>query len=301
MTVSSFGYLVKDGTKNIWGNRLMSFASVAVLATCLLLVGFAMLVTININNMVSYVEQQNEAVVFVKDDASDAQIQELKTKLEVNDNVAEIVFVSKAEAFERQKATLGDDAGLFDNLGDTDFLPASFEIRIKDLSRLSETIENISSYENVQKVNASLELGEALTSAKNLINGLGGGIVVALIVVSTVIIANTIRASVFARRREINIMKYVGATDNFIRLPFIVEGLVLGFLAALIAYLIIWFLYSNGISMITSSSDTWLSAMLDYIVPFNKVAMPLGVAFAVGGMFTGAFGSLVSIRNHLKV
>lgn len=301
MTTSSFGYLVKDGTKNIWSNRLMSFASIGVLATCLLLVGFAMLFTINVNNLVSYIEQQNEAVVFVNDNATDIQIKELQTKLLANENVSEVVFVSKEDAFKRQVESLGDDPGLFEGLGDKDFLPASFEIRIKDLSRMTETVNNIKSYQNVSKVNASLELGEALTSAKNIINTIGGAIVIALVVVSIVIIANTIRASVFARRREINIMKYVGATDGFIRLPFVVEGLILGLLSSLISFSIIWFAYVKGLGSITGKSTTWLAAMLQHLVPFNQVAVPLGISFALAGMLTGVLGSIMSIRNHLKV
>lgn len=301
MTGSSFGYLVKDGAKNIWSNRLMSFASIGVLTTCLLLVGFAMLFTINVNNVVTYVEQQNEAVVFIKDSATKTQINELKTKLETNDNISEVVFVSKEEAFKKQEKLLGDDTGLLEGLDDKNFMPATFNIRIKDLSRQAQTIDNISQYENVSKVNTSLKLGEALTSAKNIINTVGTAIVIALIVVSIVIIANTIRASVFARRREINIMKYVGATDGFIRLPFIVEGLILGFFAALIAFLIIWALYVKGMGAITGDTASWLAAMLDNTVPFNKVALPLGAAFAASGMLTGAFGSMLSIRNHLKV
>ncbi len=301
MTGSSFGYLVKDGAKNIWSNRLMSFASIGVLTTCLLLVGFAMLFTINVNSMVTYVEQQNEAVVFVEDDATDKEIEALRQKLEANDNIFEVEYISKEEAFEKQKESMGDDAGLFDGLDDKNFLPASFTVRITDLSRMSETVENISSYENVSKVNASLEMGEALTSAKNIINTIGTAVSIALIVVSVVIIANTIRASVFARRREINIMKYVGATDGFIRLPFVVEGLVLGLVSAIIAFLIIWAAYVKGIGVVTGNSAAWLETMLSNLVPFSKVALPLALAFAVSGMLTGALGSIFSIRKHLKV
>ena len=301
MTGSSFGYLVKDGAKNIWSNRLMSFASVGVLTTCLLLVGFAMLFTINVNSMVTYVEQQNEAVVFIEDNATDKQIEALKQKLEANDNIFEVEYVSKEAAFEKQKETMGDDAGLFDGLDDKTFLPASFVVRIKDLSRMSETVKNISDYESVSKVNASLEMGEALTSAKNIINTVGTVVFVALIVVSVVIIANTIRASVFARRREINIMKYVGATDGFIRLPFVVEGLVLGLVSAVIAFVIIWIAYVKGLGAITGESALWLETLLSHLVPFKRVAVPLGLAFAASGMLTGAVGSIFSIRNHLKV
>lgn len=301
MTGSSFKYLVKEGTTNIWFNRLMSFASIGVLCTCLLLVGFAMVFSMNVSNMVSYIETQNEAVVFVEDKANEQQTEELKQRLEKNTNIFDIRYVSKQQALEEQMESIGDTS-LLEGLDEDDFMPATFRIRIKDPEIMVDTVKEIENYDNVMKVTAVFELGETLINVRQIINTVCTAVVVALIVISVVIIANTIRASVFTRRREINIMKYVGATDGFIRLPFIVEGLILGFVAAIIAFIVIWLVYVFGLSSIIGEGDgTWISEMLNNLVPFEQLALSLGVSFAGAGMLTGAIGSFFSIRHHLKV
>lgn len=299
MKSNSFKYLVGEGAKNVWYNRLMSFASVGVLTTCLLLVGFAMLFTMNVDEMVEFVMQQNEAVVFLKDEANDEQVAKLRQDLENNGNIDNITFISKEQAFEDQRETLGDDS-LMEGL-DKDTFPASFRVRIVDLSKMNQTVAALEKMDNVQKVNASPELAGTLSSAKNMVNIFGAVVIGALIIVSIVIIANTIRASVFSRRREINIMKYVGATDGFIRLPFVVEGLLLGFLSALVAFFVIWGAYTGLTHLITGGSSLWLKTMFQSIIPFKEVAWQIGLAFAGAGMITGGIGSAFCISSHLKV
>ncbi len=301
MKGSSFKYLVGEGAKNVWYNRLMSFASVGVLTTCLLLVGFAMLFTMNVNSMVGYVEQQNEAVVFIEDAATDEQIEALRQELLDTGNVGNIEYISKEDALAEQKSAMGEDGDLLDGIGE-DVFPASFRIQITDLSQMASTVSTIEGMDNVLKVNASAEMGQALTSVKQLVNTFGLVVIGALIIVSIVIIANTIRASVFSRRREINIMKYVGATDGFIRLPFVVEGLLLGLVSAVVAFFVIWGAYTGLVHLITGeSSSLWLRMMFQSVVPFRDVAWQLGLSFAGAGMVTGAIGSAFCISSHLKV
>lgn len=299
MKSNSFKYLVGEGAKNVWYNRLMSFASVGVLTTCLLLVGFAMLFTMNVDAMVEFVMQQNEAVVFVRDGATDEQTAALRQDLEANGNISSVSFVSKEEAFQKQCEAVGDPS-LMEGL-ENEF-PASFNVKITDQSRLAQTVTEMEGMDNVQKVSASPELAKTLSSVKNVVNIIGAVIIGALMIVSIVIIANTIRASVFSRRREINIMKYVGATDGFIRLPFVVEGLLLGILSALVAFLAIWGAYAGVVHLITGgSSSLWLKMMFQNIIPFREVAWQLGLAFAGAGMLTGGIGSAFCISSHLKV
>ena len=148
MTGSSFKYLVKEGTTNIWFNRLMSFASIGVLCTCLLLVGFAMVFSMNVSNMVSYIETQNEAVVFVEDKANEQQTEELKQRLEKNTNIFDIRYVSKQQALEEQMESIGDTS-LLEGLDEDDFMPATFRIRIKDPEIMVDTVKEIENYDNV--------------------------------------------------------------------------------------------------------------------------------------------------------
>ncbi|MDF2567802.1 MAG: hypothetical protein K0R90_1258 [Oscillospiraceae bacterium] len=300
MKASSFKYLLKEGAKNVWFNRLMSFASVGVLTACLLLVGFAILFTINVNSLVKYVEMQNNAVVFVQDSATEQQIASLEQSLTSNSNIYDVRYVSKEQAFERQKELLGADAGLIEGI-EKDTFPASFEVRIKDLSIMVSTISQIETLDNVLKVNASPEVGQTLSDANKMVNTFGIAMIMALVIVSIVIIANTIRASVFSRRREINIMKYVGATNGFIRLPFIVEGLLLGLASALLAFVVIWLAYNGVVGLIEDNSSAWLREMFVHIVPFKTAAPTLAVSFCFAGMLTGGLGSAFSIGNHLKV
>ena len=300
MRGSSFGYLVKQGTKNIWINKLMSLASVGILATSLLMVGFAMLFTININSIVQYVMEQNEALVIIKDEATPDQIATLKTELENNSNIFEVIFVPKEEAYEKQKEQAGGNREIFESF-DGSYLPDGYNVRITDLNRQKETIAELRQLDNVLRVRTSIEFGEFLTQLKNIVNIAGFAIVLALIIISIVIISNTIRASVFSRRREINIMKYVGATDGFIRFPFIVEGLLIGLLSAAVSFGLLWGGYAALTKFIISDASTVMSGLTAHLVPFDSVALVISVSFAVAGMLAGIIGSVTSIRSHLKV
>lgn len=301
MKGNSFHYLLKEGAKNVWYNRLMSLASVGVLTACLLLVGFAVLFSINVDSMVGYVEQQNEAVVFVLDSATDEEVAALKSTLENDANLFDVRFVSKDEALQRQRERLGSEADALNGYENKNPFPASFEVRVRDLETLGTTVKMLEQLDGVEKVNASTEVASVLTSARKMVNLIGGIVVVALIIVSLVIISNTIRASVFTRRREISIMKYVGATDGFIRLPFLVEGLVLGFVAAALAFIITWACYSGLVGLITKDASSLLTTAFKNIVTFKSVALRIGGCFLGAGLLTGVIGSLFSIRGHLKV
>ncbi len=235
MKLNSLPYLICQGFRNLWINRLMSLASIAVLSACLLLVGFAILFTINVNNVVKFVETQNEAVVFVKDYSTQIQIENLGNMLKNHNNISNIEYISKQRALEIEIERLGEDGVLLEGLEKDNPLPASFNIKIKDISILRQTVEEIISFDAVEKVNAPTEVTDTIVIIKDLVNSVGGSIVLALVIVSLVIISNTIRASVFFRRKEINIMKYVGATNSFIKLPFIIEGIILGLISSIFA------------------------------------------------------------------
>ena len=301
MKGSSFSYLIKEGARNIWVNRMMSLASIGILVSCMLLIGSAILLSINLNGMVSYVENQNEMVAFLEDSADDVTVSAVEAALNSNDNVDSFAFVSREEALERYSEIVPDS--LLENLEQDkeEVFPLSFRITLKDLSLIDETTAQIESIPGIMRVNAPTNVAETVTGIKRAVYICGSGIIIILLAVTLIIIANTIKVTVFNRRKEINIMKFVGATDRFIRMPFVVEGILLGVISACIAYLLLWGGYTYLINYVQAQASATLSAFLKNLVPFSQVAKQLLASFAVGGIAIGVFGSMIFVRKHLKV
>ena len=301
MRASSFRYLVKSGVKNLWNNRMMTIASVGTLIACLLIVGFAVLFSINVDSIVEYMGQQNEIVVFMDLDTPDEYMTLMKDDLAALDGLGEITYISRDEAFAEYKAKLGDKADILDGMEDNHYLPASFRAKIADPEKVDVLMTSIRRMDYVDEVQAPTDLAKTLVSVRRMVNTLGGAVIAALVAVSLVIITNTIRASVFNRRKEINIMKYVGATNTFIRIPFLVEGVLLGIIAALVAYLAIWGGYTVFLRAMSTESTSWLASITQHVVPFQSVSVKLMGCFLLAGVLTGGLGSTFSMRGHLKV
>ena len=301
MRASSFRYLVKSGVKNLWNNRMMTIASVGTLIACLLIVGFAVLFSINVDSIVEYMGQQNEIVVFMELDTPEEYMSVTKDDLAEMDGLGTITYISRQQAFEDYKAKLGDKADILDGMEDDHYLPASFRAKILDPEKVDILMTSIRRMDYVNEVQAPTDLAKTLVSVRRMVNTLGGAVIAALVAVSLVIITNTIRASVFNRRKEINIMKYVGATNSFIRIPFLVEGVLLGVIAAVIAYLAIWGGYTVFLNAMSTESSSWLSSITQHVIPFRQVSGKLMLWFLVAGILTGGLGSTFSMRGHLKV
>ncbi len=301
MRASSFRYLVKSGVKNLWNNRMMTIASVGTLIACLLIVGFAVLFSINVDNIVEYMGQQNEIVVFMELDTPEEYMSVMKDDLAEMDGLGTITYISRQQAFEDYKAKLGDKADILDGMEDNHYLPASFRAKILDPEKVDILMTSIRRMDYVNEVQAPTDLAKTLVSVRKMVNTLGGAVIAALVAVSLVIITNTIRASVFNRRKEINIMKYVGATNSFIRIPFLVEGVLLGVIAAVVAYLAIWGGYTVFLNAMSTESSSWLSSITQHVMPFRQVSGKLMLWFLVAGILTGGLGSTFSMRGHLKV
>lgn len=301
MRASSFRYLVKTGVKNLWNNRMMTIASVGTLIACLLIVGFAVLFSINVDSIVEYMGQQNEIVVFMELDTPEEYMSVMKDDLAEMDGLGTITYISRQQAFEDYKAKLGDKADILDGMEDDHYLPASFRAKILDPEKVDILMTSIRRMDYVNEVQAPTDLAKTLVSVRRMVNTLGGAVIAALVAVSLVIITNTIRASVFNRRKEINIMKYVGATNSFIRIPFLVEGVLLGVIAAVIAYLAIWGGYTVFLNAMSTESSSWLSSITQHVMPFRQVSGKLMLWFLVAGILTGGLGSTFSMRGHLKV
>ncbi len=300
MKFSNFRYLVKDGAKNIWFNRLMSFASVGTLTACLILVGFAVLFSLNISSAVTYVEQQNELVVFLKDDITEDQKNAVEGAINSLSSMKSYEYISKEDALEDQKEKYGDAVSILSEL-DKNPYPASYRIKLEELEGMGTVVSEMQGMAGVENVRAPTEVANVMINMKNIVSVIGVAIILILFVVSLVIIANTIRITVFSRRKEINIMKYVGAKDSFIWLPFIVEGMILGGISALLSYGVLWYAYDSITKWLATSSSSWIAGVSDAIIPFGNIWWCVLIGFVLFGIGMGVFGSLISTRKYLKV
>lgn len=301
MKGSSLKYLLKEGVRNLWTNRVMALTSIGVLTTCLLLVGAAYVLTLNVNSMVRFVENQNEMSVFLFRETTEEQISKIRSEIEGTPNVADTTFVSKEEGLEKTMDEFGDDAYLLEDIEDRNPVPDMFVVKVTDIARTAETKAAIEQITGVEKVNAATGMATTLTNVRDIVATLGSTIILALGIISLVIIANTIRATIFTRRKEINIMKFVGATNSFIRIPFLVEGFILGLISALVSYLVIWGAYTYLLGALTADSSSFLQSAFASLIPFRDLAGKLAVFFGATGTVLGTFGSAISIRNHVKV
>lgn len=303
MRGSSFGYLLKTGFKNIYTNRLMSFASIGVLVACLMLIGGAILLSLNVENMVGIAEEQNEVVAFLENGLTEEEIEEIGSKIHKLDNIENVTFVSKKEGL-KQEQNKEKWGGLLDGLSEEDNpLPDCYRIKLVDITqnKLEQTYAEVLRIEGVAEGSAPHEEATILTDIETAVSTVGFIIVVILAGVSVMIIANTIKITVFARSKEINIMKLVGATDTFIRMPFVIEGILIGLISALVAFGLLWLGYNYAIQMIAENSSSWLKVAAENLIPFESVAMYLLGGFSIGGAGMGMIGSGIFIRKHLKV
>ncbi|HCA05490.1 MAG TPA: ABC transporter permease [Ruminococcaceae bacterium] len=291
--MKGFGYLVKEGVKNVWSNRIMSIASICVLVSCLVLTGAAALLSLNVSQTVEAVGQNNEITVYIKEDLSQIEAKYIGRDIEKIDNVKSVIFVSSEEALEKFKKQVGDQ--LFERLGDRKkVLPDAFRVQMLDLSKYDDTVKTIGALDGVDSISNRRDFAEKLTKVSNLVNIIAVGVVAALIIISIFIIANTIRATMYSRRFEISIMKSVGATDMFVRMPFLVEGMVIGLISAALSTGALALLYNALVNVLLKTN-----LPIEFI-PFSSVVLPLAGAFVIVGVLVGLFGGFISIRKYLK-
>lgn len=295
MNFSSFRYLVKEGFRNVWANRLMSIASIAVLFSCLLLIGASVLFSVNAGSALNMVESQNVAMVFLKDDLSEEQIAQIGTKIKDTANISSCEFISKEEAFKRQLATMGEEeAAFFEGMEDMNVLPDAYQISVKDLSEYNTTISAVKAIDGVEEINGQSGLAETLSSVRRAVTIVGTALIAMMFLISLFIISNTIKITMYSRRLQISIMKAVGATDWFVRVPFVIEGMILGILSGLLTLGVLYYIYKALLVYLNGTISGF------QFVPFGSVAWYLLAAFILIGVIAGVFGSLISIGKYLK-
>lgn len=292
---ASLTYLTKEGLRNIRSNSLMSLASVGVLMSCLIMIGVAFLLFVNIDSMLGDVSQENVIMVFIEDDATDDEIVEMGRKIREMNNVKEAVFIPKEEAFPEVMESIGSAATLFEGM-ESDLLPDAYEITLNDMGKYDESVKELEKLDNVIQLRHNREFASQLTNIRTTGGYISVAVILMLLVVSLFIISNTVKVTMYNRRLEIKIMKSVGATKWFIRWPFIVEGVVLGVISGLISLGIVFVIYFFASDAVADISGVFAVKP----VPFKDYALVMLAAFVATGVITGAFGSIVSMNKYLK-
>lgn len=301
MKISGIKYLTNQGIENIWKNKMMAFATFCVLLISLLLVGCSVLFYINMNSMILGLGNQNEIAVYVETDTPQERVDEIGEQLRNIDNVGTVTYISKKEAYERMQNQISQGKEIFDYINDYQFMPDGFSVTVVDNEQLRATVDAITRIENIQSADSSPQVAEFLRELRRVVTLIAGAAIIALAAVSMIMISNTTKASVFSRREEIQIMKYVGATNAFIRTPFFVEGLVTGFFSGAGAFFITWAIYRSVYNIIVAQGMLINAFGVGSIIPFADIRVPCGLAYLLVGSLVGAFGSVVSTRKHLDV
>ena len=302
MKWSSFKYLARQGLHNMINNRLMSFASVGVLTVCLIITGVAGLFTANMNSLMLYLRSQNEVVVYLDENLADAGLASVDSALRAISGLKEVTYVSKDEALDLMRDSMGDKADLFDVFeGEENPFLANYKVVLQDVGQMDEIVPQLENISGVVDVNVPTGLSDLVVNIHKAVTVVSVGLVVVLGFVSIVVISNTIRLTVFARRKEINIMKYVGATNGFIRLPFFVEGIAVGLIAGLISSAIVLGGYQLLLIYSVDFPAFWGSILNDVLLGMNQIWWKVLVAFLAFGSLIGSVGTATSIRKYLHV
>ena len=326
MKISSVRYLIKEGFKGAWANRLMSLASIGVLVACMVVIGLAILISENVNVAIGNLEQQNVVMVYMKDynwalysdslelgtaeNADENGISEsdyvihsedearaLCDKISALDNVASVEYVSSESGLESVKANMLEGQSEYFTFLDDEYgnpLSAAAKVTMTDMSLFDDTIEKIKAIDGVDTIQSQSDLADQITAVKQGIYVAGIWIIAILIVISLVIVSNTIRVTMYNRKLEISIMKAVGATNAFVRIPFVIEGILIGLISALISEGLLYFCYRVATETISTTLGT------SDIVKYGDVALNLLLVFVCIGVYAGMLGSFIMIGKYLK-
>lgn len=289
------GYYIKEGVAGIFNHGLMSFASVCITIACLVIMGSFILLAVNVSAIIEKFEKDNVVLAFVGDSLSEQEARALESRIESLPNVESATFISRDEAMASFMEGY-QDKSIFENL-DSSILRHRYAVYLRDISQTEQTQRDLLAIDGIVKVNANLTIARGFVTLRNIVSIVTLILVAILLVVSLFIMSNTIRLAAYDRRDEIAIMKMVGATNAFIRWPFVFQGFILGLVGAFTAYLAQYVIYTLVTNFIARSYHV---AFLTF-VPFSEVALPLFFVFSAVGFGVGVGGSAMAIKNYLRV
>ena len=302
MKIRTIGYSMKQGVKNIGRNKMFSLASIATMAACIFLFGLFYAIVMNFNYIVEKAEEGVAITVFFEEETTAEQKEYIGTQLEGAEGVLEVNYVSAEEAWEKfQDEYFGDSKEAAEGFKNDNPLANSdnYEVYMADVSKQKDVVSFAESLEGVRKVNKSDVVAKTLTSVNKLVGYISVAIIAILLAVSIFLISNTVTMGITVRREEIAIMKYIGAKDGFVRAPFVIQGLLIGAIGAVIPLIFLYFMYGKVVEYIMTKFSL-LNNIVDFL-PVSQVyhtLLPVGVALGVGIGFVGSF---FTIRKHLRV
>lgn len=297
MSLSKVRYSFAQAKKNVIRNGLMTIASLFTISSCLIILGLFTIITLNVNNISDQVKDQCEVQLFLTQDASDERIQAIKNEIDSLPNVKESELFTKEDMlnFAKEDMFEGKEDLLTGFEGEENPFSNSYKITLKDIEKTSETVDELKALNDVDHVENKQDVVNTVVSVSNIVKKLSLFVMALLLIIAIVIIANTVKLTVFNRRKEINIMKYIGATDRFIRVPFILEGMLIGFIGALISFgLISW-----GYISLLKYVEAYQFNMFE-VISYRTIAPVIAVLFVAVGCLIGIVGSVFSMRKYLK-
>lgn len=292
---NNFGYLLKEGIRGIFLHGFMSFAAICVTVACMIIMGSFSLIMQNLDHMVLELDRQNQVLVYIEDSYTEAEAKSVGSSINMIPNVSKAEFVSREQALDNFVQEQ-EDPDMFAGLG-ADTLRHRFVVTLENSEKMEKTKMDLEAIQGVSKVNAHLEIANGFTTVRNVLQVVSTAVIAILLVVSLFIISNTVKLSFYDRKDEIAIMKMVGATNSFIRFPFLIEGAIIGIISAAFGFFIEWGIY-NALAMKIAELDT---LQLFSAIPFADVLSTMVAVYLAAGLFVGIFGSLMSIRKFLDV
>jgi len=297
MKIRTFRYIIKEGISNSYKNKLMTIASIGIATASIILFGIFLIIIMNLNYNTKALKEQPDMQAFCEYELDDTQISNIEKQIKSNEKIENYEIVTKEMAFEEFKQRLGEDSDVLDGFDET-LLPVSFVVEIKNPETSMEVVEELEKIIGIRKVDYSREIINFITKFSYWMNIISILLISILLIVSVFIISNTIKLTVFARRKEISIMKYVGATDWFIRWPFIVEGVIIGIIAAVVAFIATAYVYNS----IENRFNRDLFAVgFIRLISIREIGISMVMYFLMLGGIVGAVGSFVSMRKYLRV
>ena len=299
MKFNIISYLIGEGFKNVFKNKKSTFSAILSMCISMLVFGLFFVIGENVNHIMNTVEASQEIQVFIKNDATEEEIKEIGEKIKAIEGVNKATYVSKEEALDIMQEKVGEKSYLLKGYEENNFLPASYKITLTDLKLASQVEAQINEIENIKKITSSNETISKLISIAKVVRIITAAILIGLVVGSIFIIANTIKLTVYARRREISIMKYVGATNSFIRWPFSVEGIVIGIISAAISVLIVGGVYKIVAAKLLET--TIVKSLGITFVGFSQMFTMIILVYLCLGIGIGIIGSTLSMKKYLEV
>lgn len=297
LKLSKFKYSFSEAKKNVIRNGLMSFASLFTIASCLVILGVFTLLTMNVNTITAQIKDQCEVQIYMRADASDELISAIGEKVLKIENVKEATLFTKEEMLSYAKNDMFDgNEELLAGFEEDNPFSDSYKVVLYDIENTSATAEELAKIDGIEKVVNKQDVVNTVLSLSDAVKKFSIAVMIILLIIAIVIISNTVKLTVYNRRKEINIMKYIGATDRFIRMPFVLEGLIIGLCGAILAFILVFWAYFALLNYMQGMNFT-----LFELVTLSKASPIFGGLFVVFGSLIGVCGSAISMRKYLQV